>query len=113
MLIRKNETAMKKLLLTGIAALLLATGAAHAQKVPMGANDNLNCDGTILHYKMGVVERFRATGHTFEVQTTMRKEPRKIVIRLDNETGAVTVNGRRCCGEYDIECERKRLKEKK
>jgi len=101
------------LFLIGIATLVLATGTAHAEKVPMGAEDHLRCDGAILHYEMGIVERFRATGHTFEVQITTRKQPPKIVIRLDNETGAVTVNGKRCCGEYDIECERKRLKEKR
>jgi hypothetical protein len=103
---------MRRIFLTGVAALLLATGTAHAKDVDMcfGPNateipctqlgDEFTCDDgpdtvRIRHDHL----LSDLSSHTITIQTplmTARKSKRYPIIRYDVETGKLTMNGKRC-----------------
>jgi hypothetical protein len=91
---------MKKLFLTSIAALFLATGAAHA------AEGDFNCDQLPKYYLGGHFSREKTTKDvqlTFVVGFSNNRErylPRpEIVIRYNIDTNQLWINGKRC--EWD------------
>jgi hypothetical protein len=105
--------AMKKLLLTGIAALFLVTGAAHARNANMcigplateipcaELGDEFMCGKSDIDtvYIRGDHLLSDLSSHTITVVTPLRQSrngKRYPVIRYDFETGKLTLNGKRC-----------------
>jgi len=104
---------MKKLLLVGVAALLLATGRAHAKDVDMCVGSNateIPCaelgnefmcsksDLDTVYIRLDhLLSDLSAT--TITIQTPLRQSrngKRYPVIHYDLETGKLTLNGKRC-----------------
>jgi hypothetical protein len=99
---------MKKLLLAGVAALLLATGTAHAEEefelYPGGQKpiQSWQCgSGEVLDEIDLNVEHLLSdlARHTITIDVALRQSrngKRYPVIRYDMETGKLTLNGKRC-----------------
>jgi len=88
---------MEKLLLTGIAALFLTTGTAHA------AEGDFNCDQLPKYYLGGHFSKERTTKDatlTFEVGFSNNRERSlpsdELVIRYNMRTGELWINGKQC-----------------
>jgi len=93
---------MKKIFLTGIAALLLATGAVHA------AEGDFNCDQLPKYYLGGHLSRERTTKDAtlnFSVGFSNNRERSlpsdTIVIRYNVRTGKLWINGKQCKWDED------------
>ena len=89
---------MKKLFLIGIAALLLATGAAHAAE-----GGDFNCDQLPKYYLGGRLSTEKTTKDVtfnFNVGFSNNRERslpgEEIVIRYNMRTGKLWINGKRC-----------------
>jgi hypothetical protein len=104
---------MKKLLLSGIAALFLATGATHARNADMCIGPSateIPCAELGNEFMCGKSDIDAVyirtdhllsdlSAHTITVQTPLRQSrngKRYPVIRYDFETGKLTLNGKRC-----------------
>jgi hypothetical protein len=114
--------AMKKLFLTSIAALLLATGTAHAKDVDLCLGPNateIPCAELGNEFVCGKSDIDTVyirtdhllsdlSAHTITVQTPLRQSrngKRYPVIRYDVETGKLTLNGKQCRLVCRGECE--------
>ena len=115
----KSETAMTRFFLSGVAALFLATGAAHAydeRSAPVqnryGENGeivrpeidaNFNCDRLPKYFLGGHFSQEHTTKDVtlnFEVGFSNNQERHlpgeEIVIRYNTRTGKLWINGNRC-----------------
>jgi hypothetical protein len=103
--------ARPRVMLAGVAVLLLVTGRAHAKDVDMCAGphateipctelgDEFMCDDLDTVYIRHDHLLSDLSSHTITIHTplmTARKSKRYPVIRYDVQTGKLTMNGKRC-----------------
>jgi hypothetical protein len=103
---------MKKLLLTGIAVLFLATGAAQAREELLPGELVFKCDSDydeVTIRQEHLASDMRRTFIAIESYTmTARKRKRYPVVQYDLHTHRLTLNGKPCrlnCAASEIACE--------
>ena len=103
---------MKKLLLAGIAALFLATGAAQAREELLPGERVFECgsdyDEVTIRQEHLASDMFRTFIAIESYAVTARKKTRYPVVRYDLHTHKLTLNGKRCrlnCAASEIACE--------
>ena len=103
---------MRTFFLSGVAALLLATGAAQAREKLLPGERVFECGSDYDEVTIRQEHLASDISRTFiaieSYNMTARKKTRYPVVRYDLHTHRLTLNGKRCrlnCSASEIECE--------